>query len=147
MTLAAIIIPQWVSLQSITVSSSRSKHTVLTVQDHGSKIQVNYGLHRRCSNTNRFLSSLQCESFPTGSDCKGDERYFCSMWKSVGFLMSFAVVIEGMTVVAFAILLGGGKQKRESGWSVLAILVTVAAAVQAAGMALIVSPHPQASSH
>ncbi len=61
------------------------------------------------------------------------------MWRSVGFLMSFAVVIEGMTIAAFAILLGGGKQKRESGWGALAILTALAAFVQAIGMALMVS--------
>ena len=55
--------------------------------------------------------------------------------------MSFAVVIEAMTVTAFVVLLSGGKQRRESGWSVLAILVCVAAAVQAAAMALIVRLH------
>lgn len=53
--------------------------------------------------------------------------------------MSFAVVIEGMTVAAFVILLAGGKQRRESGWKILVVLVAVAAAVQAAGMAIIVS--------
>jgi len=58
------------------------------------------------------------------------------MWRSVGFLMSFAVVLEGMTLVAFAILLVGGKQKREQGWGVLTILVVLAAFVQAIGMAL-----------
>lgn len=58
------------------------------------------------------------------------------MWRSVGFLMSFAVVLEGMTIAAFAILLVGGKQKREQGWGALTILVTLAAAVQAIGMAL-----------
>lgn len=50
--------------------------------------------------------------------------------------MSFAVVLEGMTIAAFAILLVGGKQKREQGWGALTILVTLAAAVQAIGMAL-----------
>jgi len=60
------------------------------------------------------------------------------MWKSVGFLMSFAVVIEGMTVAAFVILLAGGKQRREQGWGVLAILTALAAFVQAAAMALMV---------
>jgi formate hydrogenlyase subunit 3/multisubunit Na+/H+ antiporter MnhD subunit len=53
--------------------------------------------------------------------------------------MSFAVVIEGMTIAAFAILLAGGKQRREQGWGALAILTSVAAFVQAIGMALIVS--------
>ena len=60
------------------------------------------------------------------------------MWKTVGFLMSFAVVIEGMTVATFLILLSGGKQRRESGWKLLAILVGLAALVQLAAMALIV---------
>lgn len=62
------------------------------------------------------------------------------MWRSVGFLMSFAVVLEGMTIAAFAILLVGGKQKREQGWGVLTILVALAAFVQAIGMALMVRP-------
>ena len=52
--------------------------------------------------------------------------------------MSFAVVLEGMTIVAFAVLLVGGKQKREQGWGVLTILVALAAIVQAIGMALMV---------
>jgi formate hydrogenlyase subunit 3/multisubunit Na+/H+ antiporter MnhD subunit len=60
------------------------------------------------------------------------------MWKSVGFLMSFAVVIEGMTVAAFVILLAGGKQRREQGWGVLAILTALAAFIQASAMALMV---------
>lgn len=53
--------------------------------------------------------------------------------------MSFAVVLEGMTIAAFAILLIGGKQKREQGWGVLTILVVLSALVQAIGMALMVS--------
>lgn len=53
--------------------------------------------------------------------------------------MSFAVVLEGMTLAAFAVLLVGGKQKREQGWGVLTILVALAAFVQAIGMALMVS--------
>ena len=56
--------------------------------------------------------------------------------------MSFAVVIEGMTVAAFLILLSGGKQRRESGWKFLAILVGLVATIQLAAMALIVSGTP-----
>lgn len=52
-------------------------------------------------------------------------------------MMSFAVVIEGMTIAAFAILLGGGKQRREQGWGVMAILAGLAALIQVAAMALI----------
>lgn len=58
------------------------------------------------------------------------------MWRSIGFLMSLGVVIEGMTIAAFIILLVGGKQRREQGWAVLVILVLVAALLQVAGMSL-----------
>lgn len=61
------------------------------------------------------------------------------MWRSVGFLMSFAVVIEGMTLVAFIVILGGGKQKREQGWKVIGGLLVLSASIQCAGMAIIVS--------
>ena len=52
--------------------------------------------------------------------------------------MTFAVVIEGMTIVAFAILIGGGKQMREQGWGVMAILAGLAALIQVAAMTLVV---------
>jgi hypothetical protein len=61
------------------------------------------------------------------------------MWRSVGFLMSLAVVLEGMTIAAFLILLFGGKQRREQGWAVLSIFVAIAAVVQAGSMSLTVS--------
>ncbi len=60
------------------------------------------------------------------------------MWRTVGFLMSFAVVIEGMTLISFLVMLAGGKQKRESGWKILSGLLLLIGAVQCAGMALIV---------
>ena len=136
MTIASIIVPNWISYDTTT--------------NTGKNLHYTYGLHRRCSNTNQppeasihIASALQCQSYPRYSDCQGEDRYFCSMWRSVGFLMSFAVVIEGMTIAAFAILLAGGKQRRESGWGALAILTALAAFVQAIGMALMVSPSPR----
>lgn len=53
--------------------------------------------------------------------------------------MSFAVVLEGMTLIAYVVILAGGKQKRESGWRVLSGLHVCCAALQCAGMAIIVS--------
>jgi hypothetical protein len=61
------------------------------------------------------------------------------MWRSVGFLMSFAVVIEGIAIVAYLVILSGGKQLRESGWSILSLIIVLSAAAQAASMALVVS--------
>lgn len=55
--------------------------------------------------------------------------------------MSFAVVIEGMTFLSFVVMIAGGKQKRESGWKILAGLLFLIGGVQCAGMALIVKPY------
>lgn len=52
--------------------------------------------------------------------------------------MSFAVVLEGICVVAYLIILSGGKRLRESGWRFLSLLIILAATVQAASMALVV---------
>jgi hypothetical protein len=52
--------------------------------------------------------------------------------------MSFAVVLEGMSVVAYLIILGGGKRLRENGWRVLSLLIILSAIVQAAGMSIVV---------
>ena len=53
--------------------------------------------------------------------------------------MSFAVVIEGMTLIAFVVMLAGGKQKRDAGWKILVGLLVLVGLIQCTGMALIVS--------
>lgn len=103
----------------------------------GAPIHYTYGLHKRCSSLTHT-----CEPYPQYEDCHGDNRHFCSMWRTVGFLMSFAVVLEGMTLIAYLVILAGGKQKRESGWKILSTLLLLAGLVQCAGMALIVSRKP-----
>jgi hypothetical protein len=60
------------------------------------------------------------------------------MWRSVGFLMSFAVVLEGMTLIAYLVVLGGGKQKRDTGWRILTLFLVLIALVQCASMGLVV---------
>ncbi|KAL8653374.1 MAG: hypothetical protein Q9226_003877 [Calogaya cf. arnoldii] len=117
MTLASILKPRWISWDSET--------------PNGQHIHYTYGLHRRCSSL-----TGTCEYFPHTYDCHND-RYFCSMWRSVGFLMSFAVVIEGMTLIAFIVVLAGGKQKREQGWTVVSGLLLLGGLIQCAGMAII----------
>lgn len=59
------------------------------------------------------------------------------MWRSVGFLMSFSVVMEGMTLIAFMVMIAGGKQKRESGWKILTGFLILVGLIQCASMALI----------
>lgn len=54
--------------------------------------------------------------------------------------MSFAVVLQGMSVVAYLIILSGGKRLRENGWRILSLLIILSAVVQAAGMSVVVRP-------
>lgn len=67
------------------------------------------------------------------------------MWRSVGFLMSFAVVLEGMTILSYIVIISGGKKLRETGWSVLSLFLILAAGVQAASMSTVVSREGQLS--
>lgn len=53
--------------------------------------------------------------------------------------MSFAVIIELATLIAYAVIILGGKQKRDFGWKVVCGLLAVGAIVQCAGMAIVVS--------
>ena len=53
--------------------------------------------------------------------------------------MSFAVVMEGMTLVAYIVLIAGGKQKREQGWKIICGLLFLVGLLQCASMALVVS--------
>ena len=52
--------------------------------------------------------------------------------------MSFAVVLEGMTLIAYLVIMLGGKQKREQGWKVLSGCLVAVGGVQAVGMGIIV---------
>lgn len=61
------------------------------------------------------------------------------MWRSVGFMMSFAAVFELVTIVAYAVVIFGGKQKRETGWKVLAFMLVLVGVVQCGAMAIVVS--------
>lgn len=52
--------------------------------------------------------------------------------------MSFAVLIELATLMAYAVIILGGKQKRDIGWKIVCGLLAVGALVQCAGMAIVV---------
>ena len=53
-------------------------------------------------------------------------------------MMSFAAVLELVTIVAYVVVLAGGKQKRENGWKVLSFLLVVVGLLQCASMAIVV---------
>jgi len=66
------------------------------------------------------------------------------MWRSVGFLMSFAVVLQGMSIVTYLVILMGGKRLRENGWRLLSLLIMLSVFLQAASMSVVVGSIIQA---
>ena len=117
-TIASVALPNWVSYTSPT--------------DHD-PIRVTYGLHKRCSSI-----TGECKPFPLHEDCYKEDRYFCSMWRSTGFLLNFSLMAELACVVAYITILVGGRQVRESGWKVLAALLGLVAVAELIAMALVV---------
>jgi len=115
LTIISIVLPRWVRWES----------------DIGGETKYSYGLHSKCSTV-----TGTCEPFPTKLDCDVDPT-FCALWKSVGFLMSFAVIIELASWIAFAVVLLGGVQQRSYGWKMLIPLLGFAALVQLIGMSII----------
>lgn len=61
--------------------------------------------------------------------------------------MSFAIVIEGMTLVAYLVILAGGVQKRAIGWKILSSMLMLVGAVQLTSMSLMVSSRNPCSRH
>ncbi|KAF9880883.1 hypothetical protein CkaCkLH20_01925 [Colletotrichum karsti] len=114
MIITSITLPQWVSYSA-------------TAAD-GVEFSRNIGLHKECDNVG---SSPPCHVFPTEDLCSKDgERYFCSMWRSVGFLASFSTILHLASIVTFLLLMSGGKYKRETGWKILSGLLILVAVVE-----------------
>nr|POF01343.1 hypothetical protein CFP56_21291 [Quercus suber] len=118
LTIAAIALPNWVSYRAPI--------------DGRSSIGVSYGLHKRCSSI-----TGQCTPFPQPEDCHGEDRFFCSMWRSTGFLMNFSLVMEVVCALAYVTVLVGGRSAREGGWKMVAGLLGLVAVGQLVAMALV----------
>ena len=118
MTLASIIIPNWIGWE---------------VESPSGKFTKTLGLHKSCSSLD-----TTCRYFPQEEDCLVDDPYFCSMWRSVSFMMSAAAVFELVTLITFFMLITGGKQKRERGWRLLSFLLVLVGILQCASMAVVV---------
>lgn len=52
--------------------------------------------------------------------------------------MNFTAVIELATLVAFAVVLLGGRDKRDGGWKIVSPLLALVAVTQLVSMALVV---------
>jgi hypothetical protein len=61
------------------------------------------------------------------------------MWRTVGWLMSLATIMELATLVGIVVILSGGKARREAGWRILAALLGLVGLVLFSGMAVVVS--------
>jgi hypothetical protein len=137
MTIASIALPRWVRWESVRPSTRSHFHsqppTEPAKQDIGGDIKFTYGLHRKCSSV-----TGACDPFPTPRDCERDGVAFCALWRSVGFLCSFAVLLEAACVVSLAITLLGGVRSRTYGWRVVCALMALGACAQMAGMAIVV---------
>lgn len=118
MTFTSIFVPKWITWD---------------VDGSTGHFQKTIGLHRSCTSVGN-----KCHHFPQYEDCHGTDRYFCSMWRSVGFMMSFAAVLELVTIVAYGVVILGGKQKRERGWKILTFMLMLVGITQCAAMAIVV---------
>ena len=54
-------------------------------------------------------------------------------------MMSFTAAIELATLIAYAVVIVGGRAKRETGWKILAFLLMLVGSLQCACMSLVVS--------
>ncbi|CAM1500978.1 Fc.00g101400.m01.CDS01 [Cosmosporella sp. VM-42] len=119
MIIASIWVPQWVSY-SVTAAD-------------GETFEKHIGLHRSCSN----LDNPPCRDFPSKELCQDGERYFCSMWRTVGFMASFATILCLAGIVSFLVIMSGGKYKRETGWPFVGVMLTLVAVVEFAIISIV----------
>ncbi len=149
MTIAANLMPSWVTYVMYPPPGA----------DDSEPFWMSLGLHQSCTNTSPPMgpptllagwlsfffkrgtpTSTSCRSFPHRSvDCGTgpSQQFFCSVWRTIGFLMAVALVAELVTLVGFAVVLCGGRMKRRAGWRMLVPLLEGAALVQLVAMALV----------
>ncbi|KAJ6440497.1 pre-mRNA splicing factor [Purpureocillium lavendulum] len=112
MIIASIVTPNWVT------------YSVTTPK--GERFEKHIGLHRSCSS----LDSPPCRDFPPAELCQDGERYFCSMWRTIGFMASLATILCLACLVTFGVIMRGGKYKRETGWPVVSGILALVAIVE-----------------
>ncbi|KAK9776548.1 hypothetical protein SCAR479_06871 [Seiridium cardinale] len=119
LTIVSILTTHWLDYEIRNTNTDTSfRHTL--------------GLHHSCSSA----SDPACRPFPDDDDCT-DDKFFCSLWRTSGFLLSFATIVELATVVSFVVVMAGGKFKREDGWKLIGALLLADAAIEFAGMGIV----------
>ncbi|KAH7026218.1 uncharacterized protein B0I36DRAFT_330146 [Microdochium trichocladiopsis] len=119
MTITSIVTPNWITYQ-------------VTADNTGKTFTKSLGLHQSCSS----MDDPSCRSFPDDDDCR-DDQFFCSMWRSSGFLLSFATIVELATLITFLVVMLGGKYKRETGWKLIGSFLVADAVIEFAGMGIV----------
>ena len=61
------------------------------------------------------------------------------MWRTVGWLASFAVILCLASLTSFVVVMTGGKYKREMGWPLVSGLLTLTAVLEFVIISLVVS--------
>jgi len=95
--------------------------------NRGDHFTKKIGLHHSWTST-----SGRWETYPSKEDCDAKTMggHFCSMWRTTAFMMSFAAVLELATLVAYLVIIIGGRQKRENGWKLLVSMLAVIGVAQ-----------------
>jgi hypothetical protein len=121
MTIAAISIPRWISYSVDVGDETYEKHI---------------GLHQSCSS----LDSPHCRSYPPKELCQDGERYFCSMWRTIGFLASLTALLCLASMLTFGVVMKGGKFKRETGWPFVTLMMVITAVFEFVTISIVVRP-------
>ncbi|CAK7234746.1 hypothetical protein SCUCBS95973_009039 [Sporothrix curviconia] len=143
MTIAANIVPNWLY------------YVMYPTVPGSDPYWMSLGLHKSCTSdlpdpavshaSPLFARSASasaagsCRSFPHRDwDCGtgAHQQMFCSVWRTIGFLMALALVAELVTLAGFVMVLAGGRMKRDFGWRVLVPLIEAVGVMQLVAMAL-----------
>lgn len=124
MTVASIAIPKWVS------------YSVTTPR--GDTFTKHVGLQKSCSS----LDTPPCRNFPSAELCRDSERYFCSMWRTVGFMAFLATILSLACLVSFVVIMRGGKYERERGWPFTSGLLVLIATFELTIISIVVRQPP-----
>ncbi|KAI1183006.1 hypothetical protein F5B17DRAFT_417940 [Nemania serpens] len=130
----AVALGIFVCTTALTIVSLFTTHwvTYSVTASTGSTFTKRLGLHESCSS----VADPACRPFPSEDDCR-DDKTFCSLWRTSGFLLSFATIVELATLVSFLVVLAGGKYKREGGWRLIGGFLLADAVVEFAGMGIV----------
>ena len=61
------------------------------------------------------------------------------MWRTVGFLASVSALMCLAGLVTFAVIMKGGKYKRETGWPFATLMMAIVSIIQFVSISIVVS--------